>query len=228
MAKDLMGEELEEAIQELKEKEINDYVVNYLIKLPEPAVAELVTSGSATNAPPRLTRAPVDERGKLAEQLGFNAQVNHIRLRKTVARAAEFYPQWVGFRLTAWRSFLPTYYAKADWGSYRFDVIPLRALKAIEAARSADLFDQMQIWTPEGRTLRERRADSAAAYMKFMTDPVCVGIVEEQVFPIVRWGQEDLIPEWRVMLSGGLRSLYPGGRIQRPPRDTSRGSMSHY
>lgn len=210
-----MTETAKEVLQETEE-----YVEEFLLSnQPEKFVAALAPiSSSATNAP-RLTRAPVDERGKLAESLGFHAQVNHRRLRKTAARAAEYYPQWTGFRLTAWRCFLPTFYPRGShWQSYTFDIIPVRALKAIEAAASADLFDQMQIWTPERQNTREqRRAD----YMKFLTDPVCVGIVEDQVFPIVRWGREELIPEWRVMLTGGRRWLRPSNRRQRMPIDRS-------
>jgi hypothetical protein len=200
-------------------KEMNEYLEEYVLKDLPAAEVSAQTYGSATNAtsmPWSLKKAPEDERSKLAGALGFHAQVNHVRLRRTAKRASEFYPQWRGFRLRAWRTFLPTRYPRpTHWQSYSFDVIPLRALKAIEAAMGADLFDGLEIWTPEHTTFSQRRENARADYMKFLTDPVCVGIVEGQIFPIVRWGREELIPEWRVMLVGGLRLIRPYYRTQR-------------
>lgn len=112
------------------------------------------------------------------------------------------YPQLSGYELHVMMAFLPTAYKRTYWHEYEFDVIPLSALKALEAADSLGVFSDFEIWTPE-------KPKSPPRTRKL--DPMLVGVVGGQgrfsgsrsqtwkyrgdcpsgvqFFPIARWGE---------------------------------------
>lgn len=115
-----------------------------------------------------------------------------------VKLAAQHYPEWAGKILKAWRKFMPTRYRESAWPRYQFDIPPLRALKAIEAANALGIFDRMEIWTPENQRIRR----GFWRWLNEEHDPVCVGIVDGHIFPIVRWGKDELVSERSVGFRG--------------------------
>lgn len=165
---------------------------------------------------------PPDLRVQAAIRLGFMETNRPKRKPRPVAdEAAKYFPEWTGFRLQAWAAYLGMHYPQSQWYRYRFDEPPLRALNAIEAALDAGIFESVEIWTPEPvreRTFREffrmipRRVVDK---IDDMLDPVAVGIVQGRYFPIVRWGEEELLSESFVMRVGGFRAIRR--RVLGPP-----------
>ncbi len=124
--------------------------------------------------------ASAKERMRACEKLGLkvNAQLSDIP-----------YPEITGYDLVIWDAFLPSSYSckKKEWEEYYFDCIPQSALDEIESACDANVFTDIEIWTPEKRR----------------TDPLAVGVLGSRgannrfaggrFFKIVRWG-ESLLP----------------------------------
>lgn len=142
-------------------------------------------------------------RERLALSLGLTAQSR--RPTGNLVIAQRHYREWRGGPLRNWQAFLPTIYPEHTWGRYTFDTVPTRALQAIQAAKDSGAFEGLQIWTAE-RPRHERTFRSVLGGIKRtvsdVVDPVAVGIVEGRVFPVVRWGQEELISERAVRWRG--------------------------
>lgn len=144
-------------------------------------------------------------RHELAEQLGFNTQLQNVDLK--AEEAAVFYEELTGYELQAWSIFLATYYSRADkrWEEYQFDQVPIEVMEEIAFADRLEVFSDVEIWTPErARTNNVLR----------MFDPVAVGVIGRRIpgrqefpdigknatniegvrcFPVVKWGQERVL-----------------------------------
>jgi hypothetical protein len=163
-----------------------------------------------------------EERALVAQRLGMKVQgpggaewtprsVAYTQKKGNSTLAAEFYPEWSGMCLKVWQRFMPTCYRSDThyhFYDYRFDQIPCRALKAIEAAQETGAFNRIEIWTPE-RGYRVAR----------FPDPVAVGVVvgatgTKRYFPIVKWGEAEIVSTlkvWRVGLWRLLRWSWISG-----------------
>lgn len=165
---------------------------------------------------------PLDLRTQAAIRLGFARPMPMRKTRPVADEAAKYFPEWKGFRLRAWSTYLGTHYPQNAWHRYKFDEPPLRVLNAIEAALDAGIFEEVEIWTPEPqpeRTFREAlrtKRRQVVHKMRELVDPVAVGIVDGRYFPIVRWGEEELLAESYVMRVGGFRAVRK--HILGPPR----------
>lgn len=121
----------------------------------------------------RLPSAPVDGyeprqkcqegaayRSLIAAELGLKAQATMAA--STLEDAAMFYEQLNWHEYLIWTDFLLRAYSRVrgEWADYIHDVVPTEALEQISTAVSLQLFDDLEIWTPEGHT-----------------DPVVVGTV---------------------------------------------------
>ena len=118
-----------------------------------------------------------DGRGELCAKLGLDSQLCRI-----VANIAEHYEP-LGDEEPIWRRHLPTAYRRSlpkedrlSWTNYCFDIIPVEALREMEAA--LPMFPDMEIWSPE--KLRHQ-------------DPLVVGISAGKAYKVVRWA-ESLLP----------------------------------
>lgn len=126
--------------------------------------------------------------------------------------AAQLFPEWAGFRLEAWRAFLPTTYPQKDWARYDYVNPDEAVMQSIVRARDTGVFEKIEIWTDEPdhyvREFRDLLWDGWNGALRLIgLDPVAVGIVDNRVFPIVRWGTEELVPERTVMRVGGFRAI---------------------
>lgn len=121
-----------------------------------------------------------DERRRVCEKLGLAANACLPEIP---------YPEIAGRDLLIWDSFLLCSYSRnrEQWGGYIFDCIPQSALDEIEAALDADVFTDIEIWTPE-----KRRTDPMAVGVLGSRDPNS-RFVRGRFFKIVRWG-EALLP----------------------------------
>lgn len=141
-------------------------------------------------------------RKELVATLGFNPQLQCVD--ELSVDASRFYPELTGFDLQVWTLFHRSYYekSKGEWEGYHFDRVPTKVLEEISVATSLEVFDDLELWTPEGD-----RKD---------LDPMAVGVVGHRLgdndytvknnlglnaafnsnarfFPITRWG-ESLLP----------------------------------
>lgn len=134
------------------------------------------------------------------------------------------YPRLSGYELHVTMAFLPTAYKRTHWHEYEFDVIPLSALKALEAADSLGVFSDFEIWTPEKPKSPPRTRN---------IDPMLVGVAggqgrfsgsrsktwmyrgdcssSVQFFPIARWGEalKSFSEMKRAVKSNMWHPLYP-------------------
>ena len=113
------------------------------------------------------------EREDICEDLGLIAQ------GRVVESASNNYTAFTDEEWWVWQQFLPTRYSLASetWKNYSFDVIPIKALLEIKRAVRSKYFTEIEIRTPE----------------KQVVDPLAIGIRDQKIFPIVRWG-ESLLP----------------------------------
>lgn len=141
-------------------------------------------------------------RRQLLGDLGFDPVLQLLAEKSETA--SRFYPELTGFELEIWALFHRTYYSKKaeDWSSYRFDQVPESVLEAIKFAETLEEFDDIEIWTPEHKSVM------------MDIDPMVVGVVGirptleqnqgvavnqygvnaltyagARYFPIVRWGE---------------------------------------
>lgn len=141
----------------------------------------------------------IERRKELVATLGFTPQLQCVD--ELGLEASRFYPELTSFELEVWTLFHRTYYSKSkdEWKGYHFDRVPTSVLEEIRTADSLQVFDDIELWTPEwGKEL----------------DPMAVGVVGHRLgrrdlthdlgqntafnsnarfFPIVRWG-ESLLP----------------------------------
>lgn len=111
-------------------------------------------------------------RKDLCNELGFCAQlVNNDIIDK-------LYPRMDELHYFTLRIFLPKTYKENEWKNYKFDIIPIPILEEIQFVKQLQIFDKLEIWTPEKIQI---------------PDPIVVGIKSEIIYIIGRWG-ESLLP----------------------------------
>lgn len=103
------------------------------------------------------------EHERLLQKFDFERAVRQVSSgqRRTVTP----YPALEGYELHVIMAFLPSAYDRENWSYYGFDVVPLPALKALEAAADTAAFDEFELWTPE-RPARPKPVD-----------PMIVGVI---------------------------------------------------
>lgn len=124
----------------------------------------------------------IERRQKLCATLGLDVQANFVG--ESDIEADKFYTELSGYELNILMSYLPRWYSRqeGDWKNYRFDVVPTEVLEEINFALSLQIFDDLEIWTPER-----------------INDPMAVGVVgrhggsrssgSARFFRISRWGE---------------------------------------
>lgn len=140
--------------------------------------------------------AEVEQRQQKLAELGFDSLVSYRRTSAQLDSARMLYPQLLGDELETWRRFLPT---EASISRYTYDEVPDDALDAIKDAQEMQLFDRIEIWTPQGNRLSDRlrahygRVRDAMSALSDGLDPMAVGVIdyndESHYFPITRWGE---------------------------------------
>lgn len=132
-------------------------------------------------------------RRQLCEDLGMTMQAAFVGEQSQ--DPGVFYEELIGKDLFVWAAFLPTFYSKVsgDWENYTFDVVPHEALEEIRTADSLELFDDLEIWTPQRRfedpmvvgVLGRRRGNPSRDNLRVIDGA--------RFFAIARWG-ESLMP----------------------------------
>lgn len=124
-----------------------------------------------------LVRDQVKKRQTLCKDLGLDYQASYVG--SSVKEVEKFYRKIPVGELRFWDKYLPTAYRKnnGDWANYRFDVMPKEVLEEINFADSLNIFDDIEIWSPE-RTPK---------------DPIALGVVgrpgNNTFFFISRWAE---------------------------------------
>ena len=133
------------------------------------------------NWPLPLLKEENSERDRLCQSLGFIYQTTQLmrppffsEREKTIWGRA--FPTIYSYGMSSGQrkiESMPRGRTLKDWNTYSFDTIPTFALRKIQEAIDSRFFIDVHIWTPE----------------KFLVDPIVVGIRDNQVFPLVRWGE---------------------------------------
>jgi hypothetical protein len=140
------------------------------------------------------------ERKTLLESAGMTKLLQRESERQPkLALAALVYEQELSVKeLATWMEFLPTCYSPQ---SYSFDSPDDDVIGAIAFATELGCFDRIEIWTPEGGSLKERLSFNRNGFRRAMSsfldnliDPMAVGVISgsdgtQHYFPIIRWGE---------------------------------------
>ncbi len=123
---------------------------------------ELYRDDQTTGLPEGQEEKDAQHRQNLVSVLGFNPEV------QCAPEPWKYYPEMTGLELAVWTLFLPTYYQRSvgGWQKYSFDRVPTSVLEEINFALSLEVFDDVELWTPE----QPVRASVP------VTDPLVVGV----------------------------------------------------
>lgn len=126
---------------------------------------------------------------------------NHLDLLQQV-----FGPPLSRKQLRTWRTFLPKAYSlrQGEFRTYAHDEPPRSVVRQIDTAKSMSVFNDVEIWTPEGR----------------YDDPTAVGVIWQSdithlYFPIVRWA-ESLVGYEKIVRKARLIRIVRVGRWAAP------------
>jgi len=124
------------------------------------------------------------------ENQGLKVQAQMVREEVTALRTnarresslnpAHFYPQITNIEMKIWKVWLPTRYVEnpkssneLNFKEYAFDRIPEEVLQEIECARALNLFNTLEVRTPEIKA----------------QDPILIGWFDKVPYLISRWGE---------------------------------------
>lgn len=143
-------------------------------------------------------------RGLMLKQLKFKSLSKAEKSNMRLTTAQVLWPELLegavpgedglGFDFNVWAKFLPT---RSSIKKYTYDSVPFDVLRHIFDAKSLQIFDKIEIWTPEGNTASGRieRMTTWGVDSKKVVDPMAVGVITTRgdgvrhYFSIARWGE---------------------------------------
>lgn len=137
-----------------------------------------------------------------------NRAPGHAATKERMSTANLLYGELTDREHRTWRQYLPTSYRRER---YSYDVPPEEVAVAIADASELQLFDRIEIWTPERagikdrtrqfyyqvaqrtRRFKQRVAQTVHDMLESVADPMAVGVITlggiNHYYPIVRWGE---------------------------------------